>query len=136
MEEKPERGFHGRSILLVEDNELNQEVAVAYLEHAGFHVDVAGDGSEAVEILRTAQAGDYDVVLMDIQMPGMDGYTATREIRTLDNPATANIPILATTADAFEEDRKAAIRSGMNGHIAKPLDVDELLEVLGEILPE
>ena len=136
VEEKPERDFHGRSILLVEDNELNQEVAVAYLEHAGFHVDVAGDGSEAVEILRTAQAGDYDVVLMDIQMPGMDGYTATREIRTLDNPATANIPILATTADAFEEDRKAAIRSGMNGHIAKPLDVDELLEVLGEILPE
>ena len=134
-EQKPEKkyDFRNKSILLVEDNQLNQEIALSILKEAGFRVQVADDGDVAVEILRTADEGQFDLVLMDIQMPKMDGYTATRQIRTLAG-GVANIPIIAMTANAFEEDRKKAIEAGMNGHIAKPIEVDTLLETLADAL--
>ena len=126
--------FEGRRIFLVEDNELNQEIAVEILQEAGFVVDVADDGAVAVEKLGSASPGRYDLVLMDIQMPIMNGYEATRRIRALDNPNIAGLPIIAMTANAFDEDRKAALEAGMNGHIAKPIDVPKLMELLTEIL--
>ena len=126
--------FQGKKILLVEDNELNQEIAVEILQEAGFVMDVADDGSAAVERMREAEPGQYDLILMDIQMPIMDGYEATRQIRALEDPDIAGIPIIAMTANAFEEDKKTALEAGMNGHIAKPIDVPVLLELLWEIV--
>ncbi len=126
--------FERKKILLVEDNELNQEIAVEILKEAGFSVDVADDGVVAVERMKTAEQGQYDLILMDIQMPVMDGYEATRQIRELENPDIAGIPILAMTANAFQEDKKAAIEAGMDGHIAKPIDVSKLFGILGEII--
>ncbi len=126
--------FKGKKILLVEDNELNQEIAVEILQEAGFIMDVANDGSVAVEKVRAAQSGQYDLILMDIQMPTMDGYEATKRIRAMDRPECAHIPIVAMTANAFDEDRKEALEAGMNGHIAKPIDIPKLMELLGEIL--
>lgn len=126
--------FEGKKILLVEDNELNQEIAVEILQECGFCLDVADDGAVAVEMMKNAKAGQYDLILMDIQMPIMNGYEATREIRALDDPEIANIPIVAMTANAFDEDKKLALDAGMNGHIAKPIDVSMLMEVLREIL--
>ncbi len=131
---KESRSFEGKKLLLVEDNELNQEIATEILQEAGFLVEVADDGAVAVERLKTAAFGQYDLVLMDIQMPIMNGYEATRHIRALDRPELAQIPIIAMTANAFDEDRKAALEAGMNGHIAKPIDVPKLLELLDEIL--
>ena len=119
--------LRGKRVLLVEDNELNQEIARTVLREAGLVVDTADDGSEAVEIIKTARAGIYDVILMDIQMPVMDGYTAARAIRALDDPAKANIPIVAMTANAFEEDRQLALNAGMDGHVPKPLDITKLM---------
>ncbi len=134
-DEQEENGsFEGKKILLVEDNELNQEIAVEILQEAGFVLDMADDGAVAVEKMKAAEPGQYDLILMDIQMPIMDGYEATGQIRKLENPNLARIPIIAMTANAFDEDRKAALDAGMNGHIAKPIDVPKLLEVLGEIL--
>ena len=130
----PEYDFHGKKVLLVEDNQLNQEIATVVLEQAGFEVSVADDGDVAVARLRKAVPGQYDVVLMDIQMPRMDGYTATRQIRTLRNEVAANIPIVAMTANAFEEDKQKAIQAGMNAHIAKPIDVKVLMSTLSEVL--
>ena len=123
-------------ILLAEDNELNQEIAVAILDEAGFTTEVAENGQIALDMLQAAQPGYYSLVLMDVQMPVMDGYTATRAIRALPDPALANIPILAMTANAFEEDRRDALRVGMNGHIAKPIQIEKLFETLDSILPE
>ncbi len=136
QEEVPQEpiSFERKKILLVEDNELNQEIAVEILKEAGFSVDVADDGVVAVERMKTAEQGQYDLILMDIQMPVMDGYEATRQIRALENPDIAGIPILAMTANAFQEDKKAAIEAGMDGHIAKPIGVSKLFGILGEII--
>ena len=125
---------HTGSILLAEDNELNQEIAMAILGEAGFQVEVASNGQIALDMLKAAQPKHYDLVLMDVQMPIMDGYEATRAIRALDDPQLANIPILAMTANAFEEDRREALRSGMNGHIAKPISIDTLMETLDQVM--
>ena len=127
------RSYKGKKALLVEDNELNREIATAIIEEIGLEVDIAEDGTDAVNMMSSAESRKYDLIFMDIQMPKMDGYTATREIRTLDDPKCANIPIIAMTANAFEEDRKKAIKAGMNGHIAKPISADAILENLEQI---
>ncbi len=132
--EPPHQAFVGKRILLVEDNELNQEIAATILEEQGFSVDLAGDGTVAVEKMEAADAGQYDIILMDIQMPRMDGYEATRRIRALEDRAKANIPIYAMTANAFEEDRQKALDAGLNGHIAKPINIANLMTVLKEAL--
>ncbi len=126
--------FTGKRILLVEDIDLNREIAVEILSSEGFEVEEAEDGSIAVEMLRKSKPGYYDCVLMDIQMPIMNGYEATRVIRTLENPLIANIPIIAMTANAFEEDKKQAFDAGMNGHVAKPIEVQNLLKILSNTL--
>ena len=125
--------FEGKKALLVEDNLLNQEIAQAILQDAGFTVDTADDGDVAVERLQDSKQGEFDLVLMDIQMPKMDGYAATRQIRTLPSDV-ANVPIVAMTANAFEEDKQRAIRAGMNAHIAKPIEAGRLMETLSHIL--
>ncbi len=132
-EEKSEKRYTGR-ILLAEDNELNQEIAVAILGNAGFTTEVAMNGKIAVEMLEKSEPGYYQLVLMDVRMPVMDGYEATKLIRSLDNAKLSSIPILAMTANAFEEDRQEALRSGMNGHLAKPIDVEALFDALDKIL--
>ena len=124
----------GKKLLLVEDNELNREIALEILKEAGFVVDTAEDGAVAVRKIKQAAPGQYDLILMDIQMPNLDGYEATRQIRALPDAEKANIPIFAMTANAFEEDRQNALEAGMNGHIAKPLDVPHLLRVLADAL--
>ena len=126
----------GKKLLLVEDNELNREIALEILKEAGFVVDTAEDGAVAVQKIKQAAPGQYDLILMDIQMPNLDGYEATRQIRALPDAEKANIPIFAMTANAFEEDRQNALAAGMNGHIAKPLDVPHLLRVLADALKE
>ena len=126
--------FKGRQILLVEDNELNREIAQEILREYGFRVDPAENGAVAVEKVSTAAPGSYDLVLMDIQMPVMDGYTATRQIRALENPALAGVPILAMTANAFDEDRRRAMESGMNGFLSKPIVIGDLVQELHKIL--
>ena len=134
---QPERraaSAKGKRILLVEDNELNQEIAAEILKEAGFSVEVAADGAVAVEKMKRARPGQYDLILMDIQMPVMNGYEATRRIRAMDAPTCKNIPILAMTANAFEEDRQEALAAGMNGHLAKPIHLDTLLKTLSELL--
>ncbi len=122
--------FRGRQILLVEDNELNREIAVALLSEYGFQVDTAEDGAEAVEKVKNSRPGDYDLVLMDVQMPVMNGYEATEQIRSLDDRALAGITILAMTANAFDEDRKKALACGMNGFLSKPIVIEELISTL------
>ena len=124
----------GKKILLVEDNELNREIAIEILKGAGFVVDIAEDGEVAVQKMEQVPAGQYDLILMDIQMPNMDGYEATRRIRAMEDARKATIPIFAMTANAFEEDRQNALSAGMNGHIAKPLDIPHLLRVLEDAL--
>lgn len=121
-------------ILLAEDVEMNQEIAVAILENAGFQVDVAEDGHIALDMISKSEPGYYQAVLMDVQMPVMNGYEATKNIRQLKDPALASIPIIAMTANAFTEDKETAIKSGMNGHIAKPIDVQMLFETLDAVL--
>ena len=126
--------LQGKKLLLVEDNELNREIALEILKEAGFVVDTAEDGAVAVRKIKQAAPGQYDLILMDIQMPNLDGYEATRQIRALPDAEKASIPIFAMTANAFEEDRQNALAAGMNGHIAKPLDVPHLLRVLADAL--
>ncbi len=130
-----EVSFAGKRALVAEDNEINAEIAQFILEDLGFDaVDIAYNGQEAVDALCEAEAGTYDVVLMDIQMPVMDGYEATRAIRTLDDPAKAQIPIVACSANAFSEDVLASQEAGMNGHLAKPLDVPVVIDTLARFV--
>ena len=126
-------GYAGKKVLLVEDNALNCEIATAILEQAGLQVDSVEDGTDAVARMNTAAEDQYDLILMDVQMPRMDGYTATRKIRDMENPRKANIPIVAMTANAFDEDRKKAFAAGMNAHVAKPIDMAVLSHTLDEI---
>lgn len=126
--------FSDIHLLLAEDNPINQEIAVMLLSHEGFLVDCVEDGQAAVDAVRNAEPGTYDAVLMDIQMPVMDGYQATRTIRALDDPERAGIPIVAMTADAFQEDQRAAFDAGMQGHIAKPIDLKKMLDTLKNVL--
>lgn len=130
---KKDMRYAGCKVLLVEDNELNQEIATAILEEVGIIVDTVNDGTDAVERMFEVNEDAYDLIFMDIQMPKMDGYTATREIRTMKNHKKANIPIIAMTANAFEEDRKLSFQSGMNAHIAKPIDIGCVLEAMDEV---
>ena len=137
VEEVPKEisfALEGKKILLVEDNELNREIATEILEEEGIIIDTAEDGDIAVEKMHHAAEGQYDLILMDIQMPRMNGYEATQAIRKLSNPYAAEIPIIAMTANAFDEDKQNAFAAGMNGHIAKPIDVAKLLNTLSEIL--
>lgn len=128
-----ERGFMDKRLLLVEDNELNQEIALEILGEYGFMIDTANNGLEAVEKVASSKPGDYDLILMDIQMPVMNGHEATKRIRNLKDPALANIPILAMTANAFDEDRKAALECGMNGFLSKPIEIMQVIQVLQEL---
>lgn len=131
--EEPQKRRTGH-ILLTEDNELNQEIAKALLEDAGFSLEIAGNGQIAVDMLRNSKPGDYQLVLMDIMMPVMNGYEAAKAIRSLENKEVASIPILAMTANAFEEDKQQVLRCGMNGHLSKPIDVNALFEALDQLL--
>ena len=124
----------GKRILLVEDNELNMEIAQTILEDAGFIIETANDGVAAVEKMEQAVPGQYDLILMDIQMPVMNGYEAARRIRAMTNPEIASIPIVAMTANAFEEDRTKSYEAGMNGHLTKPVSVEKLMEMIREVI--
>ncbi len=126
--------FSGKRVLLAEDNELNQILAENILTNVGFAVDIACNGKEAVEKVESAEAGYYDVILMDVQMPQMDGYEATRRIRALEDRNKAGIPVIAVTANAFEEDRQVAKDAGMNGHLAKPYDIPMIVKTLDRLL--
>ena len=126
--------LEGGRILLAEDVELNQEIAVEILGDAGFVTEVADNGQIAVEMIEKSEPGYYQLILMDIQMPVMNGYEATKAIRKLENKELASIPILAMSANAFEEDKQEALKSGMNGHIAKPIDIDSMFATLGSVL--
>ena len=126
--------FSGVRVLLVEDNEINMEIASAILQQAGVTVERAENGQRAVEKVRASAPGDFDLILMDVQMPVMDGYAATKAIRSLPDAAQAGLPILAMTANAFVEDIRAAESAGMNGHIAKPIDRAVLLKTIAETL--
>lgn len=128
MEYSKEVSLLGKNVLLVEDNDLNRELAKDIIQEHGMNVDVAENGEIAVQKVSTNPPGTYDIVLMDIQMPVMDGYTATRQIRQLQNEELATIPIIAMTANAFEEDRIACIEAGMNDHISKPINIDQMME--------
>ncbi|MGI6020963.1 MAG: ATP-binding protein [Lachnospiraceae bacterium] len=129
-----ENSFKGKRILLAEDNELNAEIAITILSEAGFEVELANDGIICVDMMEKADPGYYDLILMDIQMPNMDGYKATQTIRRLSDPVKSGITIVAMTANAFDEDKKNAYEAGMNLHIAKPIKVDELLSAMNSIL--
>lgn len=126
--------FRGKCILIVEDNELNSEIALEILNEYGFLVDTAENGAEAVEKVKNSKPGNYDLVLMDVQMPVMNGYEATRQIRALDDPALAGIKILAMTANAFDEDRKKALECGMDGFLSKPIVIEKLIDALHDNL--
>ena len=139
MEEQAEQmentaEFAGKRLLVVEDNALNREIAVTMLEEAGFAVDTAENGKLAVDKVRESAPGYYDLVLMDIQMPVMNGYEATRAIRALPDAEKAALPIVAITANAFDEDRQNAAKAGMNGHLSKPFDMQQLLAMIEEVL--
>ena len=125
--------FKGKRLLLTKGNELNREIGLENLKEYGFSIDTAENGAAAVRKIAASAPGTYDLVLMDIQMPVMDGFESTRRIRALPQPALSHIPIIAMTADAFDEDRRAAARCGMNGFVSKPIDMEELTRTLHEI---
>ena len=125
-----EKSIKGLHILLAEDNELNMEIAEFMLQNEGADVTKAWNGQEAVELFRNSEPGEFDVILMDIMMPVMNGYEATKMIRSLDREDAKTIPIIAMTANAFEEDKKMALASGMNDHVAKPIDMNVLLPTI------
>ncbi len=125
--------YAGKKLLVVEDNEMNQEIATVILEGHGFSVEVCGDGEKAVERVKASFPGEFDLILMDIQMPIMDGYQATRAIRALEDKEKANIPIVAMTANAFQKDKRDAYEAGMNGHISKPISIEQVQEVFGSL---
>ena len=127
------KDFEGKRILLAEDIELNREIACVILEEAGFLVECAENGKEALDMVKNSVPGRYNLILMDIQMPVMNGYDATKAIRKLENKELANIPIIAMTADTFVEDRQEAMEAGMNGHLGKPIDIALLMETLSDI---
>ena len=126
--------YAGKRILLVEDNELNQEIAKTILEDAGFTVETANNGVTAVEMMEQAVLGQYNLILMDIQMPMMNGYEAAKKIRAMKNPDIASIPIVAMTANAFEEDKEKSYAAGMNGHLTKPVSVEKLMEMIRKMI--
>ena len=126
--------FTGKRVLLAEDNRMNQMIATTLLNDSGLDVEIACDGAEAVEKMKASPAGYYDIILMDIQMPNMDGYEAAKQIRALTDARKAGIPIVAVTANAFEEDRKTAMEAGMNGHLAKPYDIPAIMDTLKKLL--
>ena len=132
--QKEDVDFTGKRALLVEDNMINMEIAKMILEQAGFTVETAENGKIATEMVSAAEADYYDVILMDIQMPVMDGYEATRMIRSMEDQRKAVIPVIAMTANAFQEDIDAAEKAGMQGHIAKPVDISILMQTLAEVL--
>ena len=134
--EKREWIYNGKRILLVEDNELNQEIAQTILEDAGFMVETANDGVEAVKKMEQAVPGQYDLILMDIQMPVMNGYEAAKQIRSLKNRETASVPIVAMTANVFEEDREKSYEAGMNGYLAKPVSAEALINTIDKIMKD
>ena len=126
--------FEGMRALLVEDNAINREIATMVLDNLGFSVDEAVDGKQALDLLISEPADTYDIVITDIQMPVMDGYEEARAIRALDDPARANVPIVAMSANAFHEDVRASKEAGMNAHVTKPIDIDGLSNTLAEVL--
>ena len=134
LDKEAKTDFTGKRLLVVEDNELNREIAIATLEIYGFVVEQAVNGEMAVGMVMAKGAGYYDAILMDIQMPVMNGYEATRAIRALKDVNLASVPIVAMTANAFEEDKNEARLAGMNGHVAKPIDVDRLIGTLAEVM--
>ena len=126
--------FQGYRVLVVEDNELNSEIAQCLLEERGFEVDCVYDGAEATERIRTTKPGTYDVILMDIMMPVMNGLEAARAIRSMDREDCHTIPIIAMSANAFDDDLKKSVECGMNGHLSKPVEVDKLYRTLDEVI--
>ena len=134
LNEGEEISFEGKRALLVEDNMINMEIAQMLLEQSGFLIETAENGKIALEMTAASEPGYYDVILMDVQMPVMDGYTATQAIRSLPDPRLAGIPIIAMTANAFQEDIRKAEEVGMNGHIAKPLDIPSMKATLRQVL--
>ena len=132
---RPEHwSLEGKRVLLVDDIELNREIAASMLSMNGIEVEMAVNGKDAVDKVREAEPGRFDIVLMDIQMPVMNGYEAARAIRALDDPAKASVLIVAMTANDFDEDRKRALKAGMNGHLAKPIDMARLGAMLQKML--
>ena len=129
-ESKEGAAVFNQNLLVVDDNEINREVASLTLSSVGFNVELACDGKEAVEKVEKSIPGHYSAVLMDVQMPVMDGYTATKEIRKLSELTLANIPIIAMTANNYQEDRNAALEAGMNGFVTKPIMLEEIVDTL------
>ena len=126
--------FKGKRILLAEDNDFNAEIATEILQDVGFIVERAEDGIICVDMLQKAETNYYDLILMDVQMPNMNGYKATQMIRAMEEPKRRDIPIIAMTANAFEEDKRDALAAGMDGHLAKPINTNKLMKMLAMVL--
>ena len=126
--------FRGKKVLLVEDNEFNAEIATVILEDFGLEIEHANDGLECIELVKKSNEKPFDLILMDVQMPNMNGYETTKKIRKIRNKKKSNIPIIAMTANAFEEDKKKAFESGMNAHLAKPISSASVKNVLEQFL--